>query len=111
MLKACFDGNMLLPGCVEPSSDGTKLVPCDGYSPSINSEINKLAFNIANGRDWAGIHYRSDSIAGLQLGEAVAISILQDLTRTYTESFNGFTIERFDGITINIAHDGSIKTV
>lgn len=35
-----------------------------------HSEINKLALNIVKGREWAGIHYPSDSIAGLLLGEA-----------------------------------------
>ena len=111
VLKACFDGNMLLPGCVEPSEDGTKLIPLTNYSPSINAEINKLAFNIAMGRDWAGIHYRSDTIAGLQLGEAVAISILQDLARTYTETFDGFSFERFDGSSVRIHPDGRLEIV
>ena len=47
-------------------------------SPSVGDEIDKLAFNIAMGRDWAGIHYRSDGVAGLRLGEDMGISILQD---------------------------------
>jgi len=108
ILKTCFDGSMLLPACVEPSADGLKLVPCANYFPTVGAEINKLAFNVAMGRDWAGIHYRSDSLAGLQLGESVAISILQDLVRTYTESFNGFSFERFDGSTITIKPDGEL---
>jgi hypothetical protein len=54
------------------------------YSPTVGDEINKLAFSIAIGRSWAGIHYRSDCAAGFRLGEGVGISILQDLARTYT---------------------------
>ena len=108
VLKACFDGSMLLPACLEPSRDGSQLVPCKDYFPTINSEINKLAFNVAMGRDWAGIHYRSDTLAGLQLGEAVAISVLQDVVRTYTEAFKGISLERFDGTTITILPDGEL---
>jgi len=108
VLKACFDGSMLLPACVEPTPDGLKLNPCTNYFPTVNDEINKLAFNIAMGRDWAGIHYRSDTMAGLQMGEAVAISILQDIARTYTEVFKGFAFERFDGSRIAIEPSGEI---
>jgi hypothetical protein len=110
VLKACFDGTMLLPGCVEPSLDGLKLNPCTNYFPTVNDEINKLAFNIAMSRDWAGIHYRTDTMAGLRMGEAVAISILQDIARTYTETFPGFTLERFDGSQITIHPTGEIVT-
>lgn len=108
ILKVCFDGDMLLPDCVEPSADGTDLVPCRNYFPTVTGEINKLALNIAKGREWAGIHYPSDSIAGLLLGEEVAISILQDLVRTYTEPFRGLALQKFDGSNINIRPDGVI---
>jgi hypothetical protein len=108
VLKACFDGSMLLPGCVEPSADGLKLAPCSNYSPTVGDEIDKLAFNIAMGRNWAGIHYRSDAMAGLQLGEEVGISILQDLVRTYTEDFKGLAFARFDGTQIRITPQGEV---
>lgn len=102
ILKASFDGEMLLPGCVEPSEDGLSLEPCKNYSPTINDEIDKLAFNIAMGRDWAGIHYRSDTQTGLLLGEEVGISVLEDLARTFTEDFRGFRLRRFDGSEVYI---------
>lgn len=108
VLKACFDSSMLLPGCVEPSPDGLSVRSCSNYSPTVGDEINKLAFNIAMGRDWAGIHYRSDCVAGLQLGEDVGISILQDLARTYTEEFKGFSFNRFDGVQIQITPKGEV---
>src|SRR5205814_256114 len=106
--KACFFGSMLLPGCVEPSADGLTLAGRTDYSPTVGDEIDKLAFNIAMGRDWAGIHYRSDGIAGLRLGEDVGISILQDLARTYTEDFKGFSFKRFSGTEVHITAQGEV---
>ena len=35
---------------------------------TVENELNKLAANIAFGRDWAGVHYWSDQIESLQLG-------------------------------------------
>jgi hypothetical protein len=54
------------------------------------------------GRDWAGIHYRSDCEAGLALGEAVAIAFMEDNVRTFTESFPGFAFTKFDGTAAKI---------
>jgi len=108
VLKACFDGSMLLPGCVEPSADGLRLLARTDYSPTVGDEIDKLAFNIAMGRDWAGIHYRSDADAGLRLGEDVGISILQDLACTYTEDFKGFSFKRFSGTEVQITPQGEV---
>jgi hypothetical protein len=55
------------------------------------------------GRDFAGIHWRSDAEEGLRLGEAVALSILRDQSENYTgEDFEGFTIATFDGKTITV---------
>jgi hypothetical protein len=82
--------------------------PCSSFSPTVGDEIDKLAFNVAMGRDWAGIHYRSDCVAGLKLGECVGISVLQDLARTFTESFNGFQLRRFDGTEVRITPQGQV---
>jgi hypothetical protein len=60
------------------------------------------------GRNWAGIHYRSDCVAGLKLGEDVAISILQDLAHTYTEDFKGFTFQRLSGVEVHITPQGEV---
>jgi hypothetical protein len=108
ILKACFDGAMLFPDCVEPASDGLSLMACKKYAPTVNDEIDKLASNISMGREWAGIHYRSDSIAGLALGEEVGISILQDLACTFSEDFDGFSFRRFNGNQIHISPHGQI---
>ena len=110
VLKACFNEEMLLPGCVVPSPDGLSLLPCSGYGPTVGAEIDKLAFNHALARNWAGIHFRSDDMAGLRLGEDVAISILQDLICTYTEDFKGFYFTRIDGTKIHITSRGEVIT-
>jgi hypothetical protein len=57
-----------------------------GEPLTVGNELNKLAFNIAFGRDAAGIHFRSDEIQGLRLGEAVGLSVLTDFNATYTKT-------------------------
>jgi hypothetical protein len=110
VLKACFEESMLLPGSVIPNADGSALLPLAGFAPRIGDEINKLAFNISMGRNWAGIHYCSDATAGLRLGEDVAISILQDLVYTYSENFKGFSFTRFDGTKVHVSPKAEVTT-
>jgi hypothetical protein len=38
----------------------------------------------------------------MNLGEAVAIGVLQDNSTTYNEAFQGFSLTKFDGTTITI---------
>jgi hypothetical protein len=38
----------------------------------------------------------------LNLGEAAAIAVLQDLRNCYSENFNGFSFTKFDGTAITI---------
>jgi hypothetical protein len=102
VLKAFFDEAWVLPSPVISSADGTALQAYSGPGLTIGGELNKLAANIALGRDFAGVHWRSDGIEGLRLGEAVAIGILQDRAAIYSERFLGFTLTRFDGSTITI---------
>jgi hypothetical protein len=112
ILKAAFDGSLLygkLPengAIVTANLDGTALAPYTGPDAgqiTINGEINKLASNIAQARDIAGVHWRSDADHGLRLGEMVAISILRDQSNNYAgEDFAGFTISTFDGKTITV---------
>ena len=107
VLKAFFDESALIPNCVHAAPDGLSLMPCpESFVPTVGSEVNKLAFNVAMGRDWAGIHYRSDAVEGLRLGENVAISVLQDLVQTYSEDFDGFSFTRFDGTPVKINRNG-----
>jgi len=102
ILKAFFDENGLITDCVVPSSDGLTLMPYDGTALTVGGEVNKLAFNIAIGRNFAGIHYRSDAMAGFRLGEDVAIALLEDVVSTLTEEFSGFQFTRMDGTAVQI---------
>lgn len=101
ILKAFFNESFIIPNPVIASSNGLSLLPYSGPPLTVLGEINKLASNISLGRDFAGVHFRSDS-EGLVLGEAVAIQILQDYKNTYNEDFSGFSLTKFDGSTIII---------
>lgn len=101
VLKAFFEESREIPMPEETTSDGHSLVPFGG-TLTIGGEINKLANNIALGRDWAGVHYRSDGVDGLFVGEQQAIGLLRDYSRTYNEEFNGFTLTKFNGERIRI---------
>jgi hypothetical protein len=112
ILKAAFDGSVpfgsLKNGDIVTASgtDGKSLAPYTGSDAdqiTVNGEINKLASNIGNARDFAGIHWRSDYEAGLRLGEAAAISVLRDQSNIFAgEEFEGFEITTFDGKTITV---------
>jgi hypothetical protein len=69
----------------------------------VGGELNKLASNISQGRNIAGVHWRSDAVESNRLGEAAAISVLKDMFNTYAEPFEGFSLTKFDGTTITIA--------
>jgi hypothetical protein len=102
MLKAFFDESFVIPNPVVPSDDGLSLQPWTGEPLTVGNELNKLASNITHGRDTAGIHYRSDGIQGMMLGEAAAISVLTDFNATYNENFAGFSLTKFDGTTVTL---------
>ncbi|MCT4605346.1 MAG: vanadium-dependent haloperoxidase [Marinisporobacter sp.] len=102
MLKAFFDEDFIIPSPVVASADGLSLLPYTDKPLTTRGELNKLGSNLSLGRDTAGVHYRSDGIEGLKLGEAVAIGILHDFKRTYNENFKGFCLTKLDGTTIII---------
>lgn len=102
VLKAFFDETAAVASPVEASPDGTALVPVTGVSLTVGGELNKLASNISIGRDTAGVHWRTDGVDGMRLGEAVAIAMLRDRNGTYRESFEGFTLTKFDGTVVTI---------
>ncbi len=100
VLKACFDAQFVLPNPLVAAADGLRRVPYSGEPLSVGGELHKLAANMAFGRDTAGVHWRSDGAAGLQLGEAVALRLLQDDRLTTTEGFAGFSLTDFAGRTV-----------
>jgi hypothetical protein len=105
-LKAFFDETQIVTDCVVASDDGLSLNPYTGPALTVGGEINKLAFNVGMGRDFAGIHYRSDIEYGMRLGEQVAIAVLQDMVDTYAESFSGFQFTLVDGTPVTIGSRG-----
>jgi hypothetical protein len=102
VLKAFFDPDYVLTHPVESSADGMALEPWRGADLTLGNEIDKLASNIALGRDAAGVHYRSDSIRGLFVGEQQALWLLRDYSRTYNERFDGFIVRKFSGDRVKI---------
>lgn len=108
MLKALFHDwewihNPVMPN---PADGGQTLVPYSapqGEAPmTVHGELNKLGSNIAQGRNIAGVHWRSDAAESMLLGEAATISMLRDLRSTLMEPFNGFTFVKFDGSIVTV---------
>jgi hypothetical protein len=103
ILKAWFNESFVIPNPVEPDPTGQVLVPYTGPGNlTVGGELNKIAANVALGRNTAGVHWRSDATQSMLLGEAVAISILKDQKAGYNEQFNGFSLTKFDGTTITV---------
>jgi membrane-associated phospholipid phosphatase len=102
VLKAFFREDFVIPNPVVPSPDGLELLPYNGPPLTLGGEINKLVSNIGIGRDWAGIHWRTDFSEGVKLGEEVAIHALRDFGKQYTDDFGGFTFTKFDGERITV---------
>jgi hypothetical protein len=101
ILKAWFDETFVLPRPVVPDHTGRLLNPYSGPDLTVGHELDKLAANVATGRNAAGIHYRSDYSQSVLLGEALALDILEEQKQTYNEDFS-FTLTRFDGKTVTI---------
>jgi hypothetical protein len=95
-LKAMFNPELVIPDPVVPTDDGLSLLPSKGKPLTVGGELNKLAFNMAFGRDTAGVHFRKDEIEGIVLGELSASSVMADVDATYNEGF-GFRLTSFDG--------------
>ncbi len=107
MLKFFFDGSFVIPNPLVPTSDGLSVVPYTGSDASqitVNGELNKLGHNVSFGHGiHAGIHWRSDTDSSLILGEALAISILQDRAQCYNEKFT-VRFTKFDSTIATISN-------
>jgi hypothetical protein len=105
VLKFFYDDSWPIPGTLAPKSDGSGTVPAPGNPTlTVNGELHKLASNISFGHGiLAGIHWRSDTDASIRLGEAVALSYLRDLARTYNEPFS-VSLTKLDGSTETISN-------
>lgn len=103
VLKALFDEGFVIPHPVVPNQAGTELLLYNGSSLSVGGELNKLASNVATGRNIAGVHWRSDAWQSLLLGERVAIEILKDTLSLCREDMSrGVSFTGFEGSTIMV---------
>lgn len=103
LIKAFFDESYAIPNpvTVDPA-DPKQLLPYEGPALTVGGELNKLALNYTFGRVTSGIHWRSDSAAGLVVGEEIAIGILRDERLTFVEPFEGWKLTKFDGTQITV---------
>ncbi|TMC06325.1 MAG: vanadium-dependent haloperoxidase [Chloroflexi bacterium] len=104
ILKAWFDESAPVAGpqvAGAAGRDRVRYAGVDRDSLTVGGELNKLAANIAIARSGAGIHWRSDYTESVELGEAVALGILEEQKATYNEPFY-FSLTRFDGTSVRI---------
>lgn len=109
VLKAFFDHTVeLIPeNCAyeaDPTTEGRSLKPVDSPPLTVEGELNKLASNISIGRNMAGVHYFSDYLESIRLGELIAIGILEEQALMYNRLQFPFsmTVPLFDGGTVVI---------
>lgn len=107
MLKFFFDETWVFPDPLVPSSDGLSLQNYTGGDAgliTVGGELNKLARNVSFGHGvHAGIHWRTDTDNSMLLGEAMAISYLQDRAHEYNEKFT-ITFTKLDGNKVTISN-------
>ena len=77
---------------------------------TVVGELNKLESNVSLGRDFAGVHARSDGHCGMLAGEEFAISYLVDRCKEMWTSriglFEGYVLNKFDGSNVRITSEG-----
>ncbi len=76
-------------------------------SLTIEAELNKLQFNHYLGRNWAGIHYRSNGIDGHLLGERVAAAYRNGKVALMDRDNVELTLPTVDGAELTI--DGDVS--
>jgi len=97
ILKAWFQEDWVIPNPLQPTLNGTVLVPFTSANLTVMGELQKISANVGIGRSHLGVHYRSDYDASVKLGEEVAIRTLRDVKRKYFENFSGWKLTKFDG--------------
>jgi hypothetical protein len=109
VLKALVNESYVLPDPVVPSRDGLRLEPYKGPPLTLGSELDKLAENCALGRDTAGVHFRTDSLAGLRIGEAAALSLIRDRVIAVGDGGPTYRLTTVDGAKVHIAPDDTSR--
>ena len=91
------------------SPDGRSLIQYSGAGSEASlplwQEVNKLAANIAIGRNMAGVHFRTDYTASLRQGEYEAVGLLQEQAANFNEN-QFFQVTLFDLRIIRIGRNG-----
>uniref|UniRef100_A0A7S4QKK9 Phosphatidic acid phosphatase type 2/haloperoxidase domain-containing protein n=1 Tax=Ditylum brightwellii TaxID=49249 RepID=A0A7S4QKK9_9STRA len=72
---------------------------------TVTGELNKLAHNVAMGRDFSGVHWRVDDVNGIRLGEKVAIHYMQNELDRQPECASR-KFKSFDGDFVYITKSG-----
>ena len=111
VLKAFFDDLAALPASIPvsvPNAAGSGLDPYTGPGGTltVGGELNKVAANIAIGRNMAGVHWRSDYTESLRLGERVALHVLRRQRKDYHEKDWSFSLCTFDGKRVRVDKNG-----
>ena len=125
ILKAWFNCDSLVEAYVPDVSSGLyggysvfsgttlKLYKQKSSDPSgatayfrLDDELDKMASNCSYSRCMAGVHYRSDADTGLQLGEDVAIAVLQQEVFKYADDVC-FRFKKRDGTIIDISNNSN----
>ncbi|CAM9093102.1 unnamed protein product [Laminaria digitata] len=90
-----------------PDDEGLTLLPYTGDDClTYEGEINKMAVNVAFGRNMCGVHWRIDSQQGLLLGEMAGVRILQQEAVAFPEN-EAYEFRLMSGQTIRLETDGS----
>ena len=76
----------------------------------MQGELDKLAMNIGNARDMAGVHFYTDYYESLRLGERVAVSIIEEQLSLYDEPVS-MSFTTFDREPIRIVSNGGTSRV
>lgn len=105
ILKAWFKEDFEIPKPQRATLTGECREDYNG-TLTVGGELNKLASNVSLGRNFAGVHWRSDYTESIKLGEQVAISLLEDQACTYNEDFE-LSLTKFSGQTIKITKRGT----
>lgn len=106
VLKAFFNEKEQVRNPVMANADGSALTPytgADAAQLTVGYELDKLAYNIAIGRNIGGVHYRSDATQSLLLGQHVAIDMLLRQADDYVEEF-AFEFTTFGGNKVEISN-------
>ena len=88
-----------------PTQDGEstqKYQGLDADKLTVGGELDKLAANIATGRNMGGVHWRTDYSQSVLLGQRVAIDMLYRQRQTYHERCWHFEFTTFGGNKVRI---------